>query len=56
MYEPKLLNGYRLIYMPTYPKSFKKSGYAGYVYEHIYVVEQSIGRFLRDDEDVQPHQ
>ena len=52
MYEPKILNGYRLIYMPTYPKALKHSGYKGYVYEHIYVTEQSLGRSLTTDEDV----
>lgn len=52
MYEPKILNGYRLIYMPTYPKALKHSGYKGYVYEHIYVVEQSLGRLLAPNEDV----
>lgn len=36
-------NGYVEIYMPTYPKAKPN----GYVYEHIYIAEQMLGRPLK---------
>lgn len=41
-------DGYRALYYPDYPHSSKE----GYVMEHIYIMEQHIGRLLRDDECV----
>jgi hypothetical protein len=39
-------NGYRLIYCPNHPYA-KRSGY---VYEHRYVMEKHLGRFLKNEE------
>lgn len=44
------LNGYRVIYMPGHPKAMKSENWNGYVYEHLVVVEKSLGRPLREDE------
>lgn len=41
-------DGYIALYYPDYPSSSKD----GYVMEHIYIMEQSIGRKLNDDEVV----
>lgn len=41
-------DGYIGLYYPSYPRSGKD----GYVMEHIFVMEQSIGRPLKDDEVV----
>jgi hypothetical protein len=46
------MNGYVLIYKPEYHRAMKSSGYDGYVYEHIYIVEESLGRHLTKDEHV----
>ena len=52
--EPRVLyiNGYRLIYVPEYYRAMKSKGYNGYVYEHIWVTENSLGRHLSKDEYV----
>jgi len=42
-------NGYVMIRMPSHPDSAK---YKGYVLEHRYVMEQTLGRPLRGDEHV----
>ena len=41
-------DGYRSLYYPDYPSSNKN----GYVMEHVYIMEQHIGRQLRDNECV----
>lgn len=41
-------DGYRSLYYPDYPSSNN----AGYVMEHVYIMEQHIGRQLRDNECV----
>jgi hypothetical protein len=46
------LNGYRLIFEPQHPRALTKGAYKGYVYEHIAVATQMLGRPLRDDEIV----
>lgn len=53
MYEPKTMNGYRLIYNPSHPKALNEScGYKGYVYEHILVAEEKLKRELHKNEVV----
>lgn len=46
------LNGYRLLYVPEHPSSMKNRNWEGYIYEHIYFIEQSLGRELRENEVV----
>ena len=41
-------DGYRALYYPDYPRSNKD----GYVMEHVYIMEQHIGRPLKEDECV----
>lgn len=48
----KMLNGYRLVHCPTHSRAIRASGYNGYVYEHIEVIEKYLGRALRKDEVV----
>ena len=40
--------GYVLVYVPDHPRATNR----GYVYEHRYVVEQNLGRYLKRDEHV----
>lgn len=46
------LNGYRLIYMPEYPRALNDRGHKGYVYEHIYIAETMMKRPLTKEEVV----
>lgn len=48
----RILNGYRVIYMPEHPKAMTNENWKGFVYEHIVVAEESMGRKLYDDEVV----
>lgn len=41
-------DGYRFVYVPTHPHATKE----GYVMEHILVMEEHIGRYLKKDEVV----
>lgn len=46
-------DGYVHIYAPDHPKAKRNSkGGGGYVLEHRLVVEKILGRYLKDDEDV----
>lgn len=40
------VNGYRLIYKPDHPKAMKTENWDGYVYEHMVIVEDHLGRPL----------
>lgn len=44
------VNGYRVIYKPEHPSSMTSSNWEGYVYEHIYVVESTLGKLLSEEE------
>lgn len=46
------VNGYRSIYLPDHPRSYKSGNWKGWIYEHVVIAEQSIGRYLREDEVV----
>lgn len=50
--EVRVLNGYRLIFLPTHHRAMSNSNWDGYVYEHLVVAEENIGRTLRDEEVV----
>lgn len=50
--EVRMLNGYRLIYEPEYHRAMSDDNWKGYVYEHIVVAENSLGRRLTEDEVV----
>lgn len=45
------LNGYILVYRPDHPGAMKGGNWDGYIYEHILVAEENIGRLLREDEE-----
>lgn len=46
------LNGYRVVYCPGHFRAMRGTGYEGYVYEHVLVAEEFLGRSLTDDEVV----
>jgi predicted nucleic acid-binding Zn ribbon protein len=48
----RYLNGYRVVYLPNHPKAMKSKNWSGYVYEHIAIAEQGLGRSLLQDEIV----
>jgi hypothetical protein len=50
--DVRILNGYRLIFLPEHSRAMKNSNWEGYVYEHIVVAEECVGRNLKDEEVV----
>jgi len=44
------LNGYIVIYKPDHPKAMTSKNWEGYIYEHIVVAEQILGRKLTSTE------
>jgi predicted nucleic acid-binding Zn ribbon protein len=48
----RILNGYRVIFLPEHPRAMTTDNWDGYVYEHIVVAEKFLGRPLRDNEIV----
>jgi len=46
------IGGYVLIYRPEHSKAMRSKNWDGWVYEHIVIAEEDIGRPLREDEDV----
>jgi len=48
----RMLNGYRMLYRPEHKTCMKTENWSGYVYEHIYIVENELGRSLEIDEVV----
>lgn len=46
------LNGYRLLFEPEHPRAMKNENWDGYVYEHIAVAEEYLGRPLASNEIV----
>ena len=52
MSEFRMLNGYVLRYRPNHHRAIQSGGEVGYVYEHVLVVERTLGRRLRRDEEV----
>lgn len=52
MTRQRVLNGYKMIYMPEHPSAYTSDNWKGWVYEHRVVAERSIGRHLTEDEVV----
>lgn len=48
----KVLNGYIVVYDPTNPRAMKNANWRGYVYEHIKIAGEFLGRPLRKSEVV----
>ena len=48
----RMLNGYRVIYLPDHPKAMVSENWLGYIYEHIAIAESRLGRSIRDNEEV----
>lgn len=46
------LNGYIVVYKPEHPNAMRGGNWDGYIYEHILVAEEFLGRPLRDNEVV----
>ena len=46
------LNGYRVIHKPEHFNCMSSDNWKGYVYEHIYLIEKSLGRPLNKEEVV----
>jgi hypothetical protein len=52
MKNARELNGYRVLYKPEHPTSMVSENWKGWIYEHIFLGEQIIGRPLRKNEVV----
>lgn len=50
--EVGTMNGYRLLYCPDHHRALCGSGWGGFVYEHIIVAEEMLGRRLEKSEVV----
>jgi hypothetical protein len=50
--DVRVSGGYRLIYLPDHDKAMSLKNWDGYVYEHIVVAGDYLGRPLREDEEV----
>lgn len=48
----RILNGYVVIYKPEHPKAMRSKNWNGYVYEHIVIAEEDLGRELFAGEEV----
>ena len=46
----RYLNKYRLVYLPKHPKAMRSRNWKGFVYEHIVVLEEKLGRPLQAGE------
>lgn len=46
------LNGYRVIFKPEHPSAWKSKNWAGYLYEHVFIIEKDLDRILENDEHV----
>lgn len=52
MKNNRTLNGYTVIYKPDHPKAMSSKNWKGYIYEHIVIAEEDIGRYLFENEEV----
>lgn len=48
----RMLNGYKVIYLPDHPRCMTSENWKGFIYEHIAVAELMLKRPLRSDEEV----
>jgi len=48
----RVVNNYRLVYMPSHSRAMKNANWLGYVYEHIIIAESFLGRSLLKTEVV----
>ena len=48
----RVLNGYKVVYLPNNPSAMQSDNWSGYVYEHVAVAEELLGRQLYEDEVV----
>jgi len=48
----RCVNGYRLIHVPDHRRAMKSANWIGYVYEHILIAEEMLGRKLKPEEVV----
>lgn len=52
MRKIKLLNGYKIIYMPEHPRAMNNDSHRGWVYEHIVECEEANMHILQPHEEV----
>lgn len=52
MKKVRILNDYRVIFKPNHHRAMKNKCWDGYVYEHIYFAEHSLGRKISETEVV----
>jgi len=52
MKNTRIVNGYPILYLPEHPRAMKGKNWHGYVYEHIKVAEETLGRPLLKNECV----
>jgi hypothetical protein len=52
MRNHRILNGYKVLYVPDHFNVMDSDNWKGYAYEHRYVIETELGRALNEDEVV----
>ena len=52
MKKTRILNGYVVIYAPSHHRAMTSKNWNGYVYEHIIIAEEDLGRSLLEGEEV----
>lgn len=46
----RVLNGYRVLYRPEHERAMANENWKGFVYEHIVIAQEFLGRSLREEE------
>ena len=52
MKERNEINGYIVIYLPSHHRAMQNDNWRGWVYEHIVIAEETLGREIREGEEV----